>query len=115
MRFVDELERRTGSRRCEPLACNLLIDGRKRAGRLRDLSAGGLYVETEDALPSGASVVVSFLASDGRRFVLEALSPRRVPMASHSLAGLASPGCALRIPNPPETYLRWLEASHAAS
>ena len=55
MRFVDELERRTGSRRCEPLSCNLLVDGRKRAGRVRDLSAGGLYVETEDALPSGAS------------------------------------------------------------
>ena len=115
MKFVDELERRDGSRRCEPLSCNLLIDGGTRAGRLRDLSAGGLYVETDAELPPGADVVVSFLASDGLHFVLEALTPRRVPLASHSLAGLASAGCALRIQNPPTTYLRWLEASHAAS
>ena len=115
MTFVDELERRAGTRRRGQLPCSLLIDGRARAGRLRDLSAGGVYVETEDELPSGAGVVLSFSASDGRRFCLEAQAPRRGPTASHSLAGLASPGCALRILDPPKTYLRWLEASRAAS
>ena len=114
MTFVDELERRAGTRRRGQLPCSLLIDGRARAGRLRDLSAGGVYVETEDELPSGAGVVVSFSAS-GRRFLLEAQAPRRSPTTSHSVAGLVSPGCALRILDPPKTYLRWLEASRAAS
>ena len=110
MTFVDELERRVGARRRERLPCKLLIDGCSRPGTLRDLASGGLFVETPDRVPSGAGVVVAFRASEGQRFVLEALAPRN-SQVSQSLAGLASRGCALRIQDPPKSYLRWLEAA----
>ena len=114
MTFVDELERRGGFRRREKLPCKLLIDGRSRAGMLRDLAAGGLFVETRDDVPPGADVIVAFQASEGQRFVLEALAPRQ-GQVSHSLAGLASRGCALRIQDPPRSYLHWLEAAGPAA
>ena len=110
MTLVDELERRCGSRRREKLPCKLLIDGRSRPGILRDLAAGGLYVETRDDVPAGASVIVAFRASADQSFVLEARAPRQSQL-SHSLAGLASRGCALRIQNPPQHYLHWVSAS----
>ena len=110
MTFVDELERRGGFRRREKLPCKLLIDGRKRAGMLRDLAAGGLFVETRDDVPPGADVIVAFQASESHRFVVEALVARKSPV-SRSLAGLASRGCGLRIQDPPRSYLHWLEAT----
>jgi hypothetical protein len=109
MTFVDELERRVGARRRERLPCKLLIDGRHGTGTLRDLASGGLFVETPDPVPSGAGVVVAFRASDGERFVIEARSPRS-DRVSNTLDGLAARGFALRIPDPPKSYLRWLEA-----
>jgi hypothetical protein len=110
MGFVDELERRGGARRRERLPCKLLIGGSSQPAVLRDLAAGGVFVETQHDVPPGVGVVVAFRASGGQRFVLEAHAPRH-GQVSNSLAGLAARGCALRIQDPPKSYLRWLDAT----
>ena len=110
MGFVDELERRDGARRRESLPCKLLIGGSSQPAVLRDLAAGGVFVETQHDVPPGVGVVVAFRASGGQRFVLEARAPRH-GQVSNTLAGLAAPGCALHIQNPPKSYLCWLDAT----
>jgi hypothetical protein len=110
MEFVAELERRTGARRKQQLPCRLLIGGRSVSGTVRDLSAGGVFVETTQPLPGGAGVIVSFRVSGAQDFVLEARSPRH-SQVSNTLDGLAARGCALRLQDPPKSYLRWLESA----
>jgi hypothetical protein len=109
MRFVNELERRAEARRRESIPCKLLFEGKTCAAKLRNFSARVVYVEAEDELPPSAGIVLSFCASDGARFVLEAVAPRRAHATPRSLAGLTIPGCALMILNPPPAYLHWVQ------
>jgi hypothetical protein len=87
----------------------VLLSGQYRRGVVRDLSAGGLCVETQVELPPDTRVVVAldlpredtvFLEGSTRR-------SRRLPL---SLARLAAPELLLDLRDPPAAYLRWLEA-----
>jgi hypothetical protein len=107
----EAFERRDHPRVRRQLPCRVLVSGQCRQGVLRDLSAGGVCVETQGELPAGEPVVVAFNSPQGRRFVLEG-SARRSRMAPLSLAQLAAGELALSLQDPPPSYLRWLEGPH---
>jgi hypothetical protein len=106
--FVEELERRAHPRVRRQLPCRVQVAGRWQTGILRDLSAGGVRVETAGGLPPGATVVVALDSPRGERIVLEG-SARRSRQAPHSLAQLVTGETALRLDDPPTGYVRWLE------
>lgn len=107
-RLMEALERRDQARRRRRLPCSLLVDGRRHGGVVRDLSPGGLFVQTAAELPAGTGAIVWFRTPEGERFVLEATVPhrRRVP---RSLTWATSGGVGLCIQDPPKAYLRWAE------
>jgi hypothetical protein len=113
MEWLEELERRTHPRVRRQLPCSLLVAGQWRSGILRDLSAGGVCVETPDAVPSGAPVVVALDSPQGERIVLRG-SAHRLRPAPHSLARLASRELVLHLEDPPPGYVRWLASGGAA-
>lgn len=108
MDFVEALERRDHPRVKRQLACKLLVDGRARKGVLRDVSAGGIFVQTRRPLSTRDGLVVTFHPPEGPRFVLEARAPRRTHV-SNSLAPHTLASAGLRLEDPPPAYLRWLE------
>jgi hypothetical protein len=94
------------------LPCKLLVNGSRHRGIVRDFCAQGLFVETPGELQQGASAVVSFRTPEGTKFVLEATVPHQRPV-SHSLTFHSSAGFGLCIQDPPNAYLRWVEAVNA--
>jgi hypothetical protein len=110
-RLVESLERRDHARTRRELPCQLLVNGLRHRGIVRDFSAQGLFVETPGELYPGACAVVSFRTPEGRRFVLEATVPHQRPV-SHSLTFHTSNGFGLCIQDPPGTYLRWVETEN---
>jgi hypothetical protein len=110
--FADWLERRDQPRTRRELPCTLLVEERRHRGLVRDVSTGGLYVQTPGDLSPGSDAIVSFRTSDGQRFVLEASVPYRRAV-SHSLAAHSPGGVGLRIQAPPAGYRRWVEDAAA--
>lgn len=111
-RWEQMLERRSRPRRRGRLPCELRVDGRPHPGRVVDLSADGLFVQTEAQLPTGFPVEVRLQLPDGRPAELVAtLAHRRV--VARSLAAVARDGIGLRIRNASESYTSWL-ARHDA-
>ena len=108
MGWLEELERRAHPRVRRQLPCRVLVAGQWRSGILRDLSAGGVRVETEGGLLPGLPVVVALDSPQGGRFVLEG-SAHRSRRAPHSLTRLVTGEAALRLDDPPASYVRWLE------
>ncbi|HYB12051.1 MAG TPA: PilZ domain-containing protein [Myxococcota bacterium] len=107
-RFIPELDRREGRRLKEHIPCAVLVNGSRYPGVVRNLSAEGLFIETQAALPLGAAAVVAFRTSAGVQFVLEACVPNRQNVP-HSLRRLATDGVGLRLLEPPPAYRRWVE------
>ena len=108
--FAEAFERRAHTRVQGRLRCKLLIDGRCHPGIVRDFSTRGFFVESGAVLPIGAAVVVSFNATESKRFVLEASVPHR-RSASRSLVDLVHDGVGLRIDDPPKAYRDWVAIS----
>jgi len=106
--FVDSLERRDRPRVRRELPCTLLIEERRHRGLVRDLSTGGLFVETPGDLSPGSDAIVSFRTPEGQRFVLETSVPHRRAV-SHSLAAHSAGGVGLHIQAPPARYRCWGE------
>ena len=106
--FVDLLERRDQPRMRRELPCTLLVEERRHRGLVRDVSTGGLFVQTSGDLPPGSEAIVSFCTPEGQRFVLETSVPYRRAV-SHSLAAHSAGGVGLRIQAPPTGYCRWVE------
>jgi hypothetical protein len=113
-RFVDALERRAHPRVKRQLACRVVVANQCRSGVLRDLSAHGLCVELQGALPPGDPVFVSLDSPEGWRFVLVG-SARRSRPTPLSLAQLAAGELALSLQDPPPSYLRWLEGTRGGA
>jgi hypothetical protein len=107
-RLLELLGRRDKRRVRQEFPCTLLVHGSRHRGLVQDVSAGGLFVETPIELPLGADAIVSFRTPEGRRFVLEASVPRRRQTAL-SVRSNSSGGVGLRIQDPTEAYLRWVE------
>jgi len=104
----EAIERRDFVRMRWALPCALLVEGRKYEGTVRDLSSGGLFVETHAELPEGAGAVVAFNVPDGTRFVLEASIPRQRAVLPRSLDGATPGGLGMRVIDPPRAFLTWV-------
>ena len=106
--LFEALERRAHRRVRRQLACKVWVEGRSQDGIVRDLSHGGVRVETDAAVRPGTPVILVVDAPQGRHFVLRgrACRSRAVPL---SLARIAPGEVALRLQNPQPSSLRELE------
>jgi hypothetical protein len=102
----DAPERRNHPRVQRELACELRVGGLRYPGIVRDLSARGLYVETEGEVRRGLPAVVAFCTGRGERFFLQASLPESRPPGPRALP---EGGVSLHLENPPAAYLRWLD------
>jgi hypothetical protein len=107
-RLIKELERRDFPRVRRRLPCSLLIGGRCHSATVRDLSANGFFVETDAHLHLGSGVIVTVSGPDGARFLLETYVPR-CPALLRERPYMAQSGVGLKVEDPPESYLRWIE------
>jgi hypothetical protein len=107
-RFTEALERRDQPRLRSELACNLLVDGVRHRGLVRDISGWGLFVQTPGELLPGSETIVAFRTPEGHRFVLEATVPHRRGL-SNSTVTHCHGGVGLHIQDPPASYRRWVE------
>jgi len=106
--LVDELERRDFPRLKKRLPCSLLIGGHCHEATVRDLSAGGFFVETDVDIRLGTGVIVTISGPDGARFLLETYAPRNPALLRQHPHPVQS-GVGLEVEDPPEAYLRWIE------
>ena len=105
--LVEELEQRDCRRVRRRLPCSLLVDGHCHSATVRDLSASGLFVETDADLRRGAGAIVTVSGPDGARFLLETYVPRD-PGRLRWHPRMVQTAVALRVQDPPESYLRWV-------
>lgn len=94
-RWETHFERRASARRRRRLACEIHAAGRRHAGLVVDLSAGGLFVQTQACLVPGAAVRLRVRGERGE-IPLEAavVRLRSVPLR---LASVARGGLGLRL------------------
>jgi hypothetical protein len=98
-----------GKRRAERIkrriTCELLLDGRSYRGIVLDLSATGIFVQTEATPPPLARMRIRFHTATGEEFEADAAVARR-QVVPRELAGVVRGGLGLRIERPPEAYFR---------
>jgi hypothetical protein len=98
-----------GKRRAERIkrriTCELLLDGRSYRGIVLDLSATGIFVQTEATPGPGERMRVRFHTAAGDEFEADAAVARR-QVVPRELAGVVRGGLGLRIERPPESYFR---------
>ena len=98
-----------GKRRAERIkrrvTCELLLDGRSYRGIVLDLSATGIFVQTEATPGPGARMRIRFRTATGEEFEADGAVARRQAVP-RELAGVVRGGLGLRIERPPEAYFR---------
>jgi PilZ domain len=95
--------RRPAERIKRRITCELLLDGRRYRGIVLDVSATGIFVQTEATPGPGSSIRVRFHAAGGEEFeVAAAVARRRV--APPQLATVVRGGLGLRLLQPPPAY-----------
>jgi PilZ domain len=87
------------------VTCELMLDGRSYRGIVLDLSATGIFVQTEATPGPGARIRILFHTATGEEFEAEASVARR-QVVPRELAGVVRGGLGLRIQRPPEAYFR---------
>jgi hypothetical protein len=106
-----------GKRRAERIkrriTCELLLEGRSYRGIVLDLSATGIFVQTEATPGPGARIRVRFHTASGEEFEAEAAVARRQAVP-RELAGVVRGGLGLRVERPPEAYFRLIGMEGAA-
>jgi hypothetical protein len=112
--LAEAFERRSHPRLRRPIPCRVQVPGQCRRGVVRDLSAGGLCVETQLDLPPDTPVVVALDLPVGEPLLLKG-STRRARPAALSLARVAPTELLVRLHEPSHAYLRWLEANASGS
>jgi hypothetical protein len=98
-----------GKRRAERIkrrvTCELLLEGRSYRGIVLDLSATGIFVQTEATPAPLARMRIRFHTATGDEFEADAAVARR-QVVPRELAGVVRGGLGLRIERPPEAYFR---------
>lgn len=92
--WPEALERRLAYRRPSGLPVHILWRGERIAASLGDLSAAGLSLRTEAALPVGVRIRVQF---DGNARLIWAGSVVHCPALPHSLTGIARGSVGLEL------------------
>src|SRR5262245_23298186 len=87
------------------VTCELLVDGRSYRGIVLDLSATGVFVQTEATPPPGVRLRLRFHAPDRTEFEVEASVARR-QVVPPQLASVVRGGLGLRVARPPEAYFQ---------
>jgi hypothetical protein len=106
--WIQELERRERARIVQRIPCVVRGEGGAIGATLEEVSAEGLLVSAAEDLPPGTETVVSFRSAEGEGFVLLATVRSRRPLA-RSLLSATQPRLGLRVLDPPDAYVRWLE------
>jgi hypothetical protein len=98
-----------GKRRAERIkrrvTCELLLDGRSYRGIVLDLSATGVFVQTEATPAPGARLRLRFHTPDRREFEVDVSVARRQVVPAQ-LASVVRGGLGLRVERPPEAYFQ---------
>jgi hypothetical protein len=98
-----------GKRRAERIkrriTCELLLAGRSYRGIVLDLSATGIFVQTEATPGPGERMRIRFHTATGEEFEADAAVARR-QVVPRELAGVVRGGLGLRVERPPEAYFR---------
>lgn len=89
------------------VTCELLLGGRAYRGIVLDLSATGIFVQTEATPAPGACVRVRFHRQDRQELEVEATVARRQAVP-RELASVARSGLGLRVERPPAAYFELL-------
>jgi hypothetical protein len=98
-----------GKRRAERIkrrvTCELLLDGRSYRGIVLDLSATGIFVQTEATPGPGERMRIRFHTATGDEFETDARVARRQAVP-RELAGVVRGGLGLRLEGAPDAYFR---------
>jgi hypothetical protein len=97
------MERRSEQRIKRRLSCELFADGHRYQGIVVDLSASGLFLQTDAALDPGTRVDVLLKGSRFPEVIVRAVVARR-RMTPTLLASIIHRGVGLRIVEAPEAY-----------
>ena len=97
------MERRSDQRIRRRLSCELFADGHRYQGIVVDLSASGLFLQTDAALDPGTRVDVLLKGSRFPEVIVRAVVARR-RMTPTLLASIIHRGVGLRIVEAPEAY-----------
>jgi hypothetical protein len=87
------------------VTCELMLEGRSYRGIVLDLSATGVFVQTEATPAPLARMRIRFHTATGEEFEVDAAVARRQAVP-RELAGVVRGGLGLRIERPPEAYFR---------
>jgi hypothetical protein len=87
------------------VTCELLLEGRSYRGIVLDLSATGIFVQTEATPAPGARLRLRFHAPDRPEFEVDAAVARR-QVVPPQLASVVRGGLGLRVERPPEAYFQ---------
>jgi hypothetical protein len=86
------------------MPCALLVEGSRHGGRVRDLSATGLFVETEAEPDVGTSITLVVTPPDGGRAVRVVARVARRERGTDRGLGDAMAGVGIDIEDAPEHY-----------
>jgi hypothetical protein len=87
------------------VTCELMLEGRSYRGIVLDLSATGIFVQTEATPAPLARMRIRFHTASGEEFEADAAVARR-QVVPRELAGVVRGGLGLRLERPPEAYFR---------
>ena len=108
-RWNAELERREAMRMPRRLACAVWVGSDRYAGALEQVSAHAVVVRMKKVPPGSHEAKLTFSTPGGVDFALRAM-PVRERVVANTLRGLLPPSVVLRVLEPTEAYLRWVDA-----
>ena len=108
-RWNAELERREANRVPRRLPCVVWVGSDRYEGVLEQASAHAVVVRMEEVPPGTHEARLTFATPNGSSFALRAMPVRRQDVA-HTLRGLLPASVVLRVREPTDAYLRWLDA-----
>jgi hypothetical protein len=91
------------------LPCVVCVGGARYEGLLEQASAHAVVVRMEVVPPGSHEAKLTFAAPNGVSFALRAMPVRRHVVA-HTLRGLLPPAVVLRVREPSDAYLRWVDS-----
>ena len=98
------MEKRKKPRQPRRLSCELWIAGKRHSGFVRDVSEGGLYVQTRARATAGSEVEIVF-AAEGARPELRVIArvARLDRISAHFAASRGAGGLGLEVLRPPRS------------
>ena len=109
-RWTEELERRDAIRTRQKLACEVWLGAVRHKGVLEQVSARSVLVRLNELPRSAEEARVRFATPDGAVIALRTI-PEQARVAPHGIRALLPPCVVMHVVEPPDAYLRWVDAA----